>query len=224
MGIARIFLSVALALGAAAASADWFKGVTHVHSLWSDGDTAPEWIANWYKDRGYQFVAFSEHNRMQEGEKWVPFGGRSPLQPAHLDQLRDTFGAEWGTIHESGGRPTEMRLRTFEELTTQFGEPEKFLLVPGEEMTAGSVNVHTNAINLREPITGIEGTSKTEVLRHQIEAVEKQSAKFNVPMIAHLNHVNWSDGVTAEEVLEAPSLRFFEVRSEERRVGKECRL
>ena len=45
----------------------------------SNGDTAPEWITKWYKDRGYHFVAFSEHNLLQEGEKWVSFGDRARL-------------------------------------------------------------------------------------------------------------------------------------------------
>ena len=43
----RYFLCVALsALVPAVASgeAQWFKGATHVHSLWSDGDAAPEHI------------------------------------------------------------------------------------------------------------------------------------------------------------------------------------
>jgi hypothetical protein len=208
----RIVLSFALLAASGAAGADWYKGVTHVHSLWSDGDTAPEWIAKWYKDRGYHFVAFSEHNLLQEGEKWISFGGRSPLQPEHLEDLRKLFGPAWGEIRAAAdGRPDAMRLRTFDELTRQFVEPGKFLLVPGEEMTAGSVNVHTNAINVREPIRGIEGKGKSDVLQQQLAAVERQSAKYNVPMIAHLNHVNWSDGVTAEETLAAPALRFFEI-------------
>jgi len=212
MRMARILWCLAFGMSAATASAEWFKGVTHVHSLWSDGDGAPEGIAQWYKERGYHFVAFSEHNRMQDEEKWVSIGGRSPLQPEHLDELRKLFGKDWGEVRvASDGRPDAMRLRTFDELTKQFGEKGKFLLVPGEEMTAGSVNVHTNAINLRDPIRGIEGTNKSDVLRQQVAAVAAQSAKYKQPMFAHLNHINWSDGVTAEEVLAAPELRFFEV-------------
>ena len=35
----------------------WFKGNLHTHSYWSDGDEFPEMIMDWYKDRGYDFVA-----------------------------------------------------------------------------------------------------------------------------------------------------------------------
>jgi hypothetical protein len=48
----------------------WWKGNTHTHSWWSDGDTPPEVIAAWYKQHDYQFLVFSDHNIMQEGEKW----------------------------------------------------------------------------------------------------------------------------------------------------------
>ncbi len=196
---------------AANVSADWYKGVTHVHSLWSDGDTAPEWITKWYKDRGYEFVAFSEHNVLQSGEKWMQIGGRSNLKLEHLDALRTDFGADWPILREANGRPEAMRLRTFDELSAHFNVPGAFLLIPGEEMTAIGAGVHTNAINVREAVRSVEGTTRSEILENQVAAIEAQSKKFNVPMIAHLNHMNWSNGVTAEEVLGAPSLRFFEV-------------
>jgi hypothetical protein len=193
--------------------ADWYKGVTHVHSLWSDGDMAPELIADWYKSRGYEFVVFSEHNLLQEGEKWVPIGGRSNLQLDHLqlfDALLPKLPGYAPHLREQDGRPVEMRLVPFDRLSDLFNEDKKFLLMPGEEISAILARVHTNVINVREPITGIEG-DKSDVLQAHLEAVERQSAQYGVRMIAHLNHMNWSEGVTAEEALGAPALRFFEI-------------
>lgn len=204
-----VTLLVIAALGPA--HAEWFKGVTHVHSLWSDGDAAPEVITKWYKDRNYHFVAFSEHNLMQTGERWTMIGGRSNLKPEHVDAIRTDFGADWPVLQlAADGRPERMRLRTFEELSVHFNTPGQFLLLPGEEMTAGQ-SVHTNVINVREVIKVMEGTTRGEILENQLRAVEAQSVRLNVPMIAHLNHVNWSDGLTSEEVLGATSLRFMEV-------------
>ncbi len=40
----------------------WFKGNTHTHTTMSDGDSPPEAVARWYKDRGYQFLVISDHN------------------------------------------------------------------------------------------------------------------------------------------------------------------
>jgi len=31
----------------------WYKGNTHTQTLWSDGDAAPEFAADWYKSHGY---------------------------------------------------------------------------------------------------------------------------------------------------------------------------
>lgn len=191
--------------------ADWYKGVTHVHSLWSDGDAAPEVIAKWYKDRGYSFVMFSEHNLMQTGDRWAMIGGRAPLKLEHVDAIRTDFGANWPILRNAAdGHPEAMRLRTFDELSAHFNEPGKFLLVPGEEMTSGK-SVHTNAVNIREPIKVVEGATKSEIIEAQVKIVEAQSAKYNQPMIAHLNHINWNEAVTTEEVLGAPSLRFIEI-------------
>ncbi len=49
----------------------WYKGNLHTHSYWSDGDEFPEVILDWYKTKGYNFVALSDHNTMADGEKWI---------------------------------------------------------------------------------------------------------------------------------------------------------
>ncbi len=204
---------IAVIVAAPLAAADWYKGVTHVHSLWSDGDMAPELILDWYKTRGYDFVALSDHNVLARDEKWYPIGGRSELQPEHLalfGPLEKKLEGYAPQFREQAGRQTAMRLLTFEELSKFFNEDGKFLLVPAEEVTAIVTGVHMNAINVRDVISGIEG-EKSDVLQQLLDAVERQSAKYNVPMVAHLNHMNWSNGVTVEEVLGAPALRFFEI-------------
>jgi hypothetical protein len=32
--------------------ATWYKGNTHTHTLWSDGNDFPEMITDWYKEKG----------------------------------------------------------------------------------------------------------------------------------------------------------------------------
>lgn len=34
----------------------------HTHTFWSDGDDFPEMVAEWYRKRGYHFLALSDHN------------------------------------------------------------------------------------------------------------------------------------------------------------------
>ena len=41
----------------------WYKGNTHVHTvLCGHADSTPEAVAQWYHDRGYNFLVLSEHN------------------------------------------------------------------------------------------------------------------------------------------------------------------
>jgi hypothetical protein len=54
----------------------WYKGNTHAHTLESDGDSPPEYVARWYKEHGYDFLVLSDHNGFTD--------------PAGLAQLVDT--------------------------------------------------------------------------------------------------------------------------------------
>jgi hypothetical protein len=40
----------------------WFKGNTHTHTLNSDGDSTPDDVVKWYRERGYRFLVLSDHN------------------------------------------------------------------------------------------------------------------------------------------------------------------
>ena len=42
--------------------ARWLKGNTHTHTTESDGDSTPDVVTRWYRDRGYQFLVLSDHN------------------------------------------------------------------------------------------------------------------------------------------------------------------
>jgi hypothetical protein len=42
----------------------WLKGNLHTHSNLSDGDSEPDAVLAWYRDRGYDFLALTDHNRL----------------------------------------------------------------------------------------------------------------------------------------------------------------
>jgi hypothetical protein len=52
--------------GSDAAPLRWYKGNTHTHTLNSDGDSAPDEVARWYREHGYQFLVLSDHNYLTE--------------------------------------------------------------------------------------------------------------------------------------------------------------
>lgn len=187
----------------------YWKGNLHTHSLWSDGDDFPEMIADWYKRNGYQFLALSDHNILSEGEKWIEVGDkRLPV----LQKYRARFGDLWVERREKDGKE-QVRLKPLSEFRSLLDEPGHFQLIPGEEITHrfAKAPVHMNAINLRNLILPVDGTSVAETLEVNLRAVADQRQRLKTPMLVSLNHPNFGWGVRAEDMIAAEELRFFEV-------------
>lgn len=191
--------------------AGWWKGNLHTHSLWSDGDNYPEMIADWYKQRGYHFLALSDHNVIQDGERWIdPAKAREGASA--LKKYRDRFGSSWVEQRVQGG-VRQVRLKPLQEYRSLLEEPNRFLMIESEEITDRfqSKPIHMNATNLRELIKPQGGNSVTEVIQNNVNAVLEQRKRTGRPMFAHLNHPNFGWAVTAEDMLPVRGERFFEV-------------
>jgi hypothetical protein len=194
----------------AIASAYW-KGNLHTHSLWSDGDDFPEMIADWYKQRGYQFLALTEHNVIAEGEKWVEAEANATRKNA-VEKYLERFGNRWAEFR-TGSQKTEVRLKPLAEFRSLLEEPGKFLLVPAEEITHSFAKrpIHINGINLRDTVKPLDGKDAIETIAVNLRQVGEQRRKTTRMMIAFLNHPNFGWGVRGEDLLLANELRFFEV-------------
>ncbi len=208
------FLCACTSPGEPASQATWFKGNTHTHTLWSDGDGAPEVSVAWYKDHGYQFLVLSDHNVFQDTERWFPVAedGNGRLKPSELDEIIAQFGADSIELREVDGQ-RQMRLLTLPELKQRFEDPGKFLLVPGEEVTAAfeSFPVHVNAVNIAGVIPALRRDSVVELLNDTLDAIVAHGEEHGQPVLAHLNHPNFGWGVTWQEVASMRADRFFEV-------------
>ena len=95
----------------------WWKGNLHTHTLWSDGDDFPEMSADWYRERGYNFLALTDHNVLSQGTRWMSVekiaerGGTTAL-----DEYIARFGKDWvETRGEAGAASYEVRLKPFDE-------------------------------------------------------------------------------------------------------------
>ncbi|GMW02055.1 MAG: hypothetical protein AMXMBFR84_31910 [Candidatus Hydrogenedentota bacterium] len=188
----------------------WFKGNTHTHSLWSDGDAPPEVALEWYKSHGYDFLCMSEHNTLMIGDQWRYVAPDMKLTPDHLQAIKDTFGADWVVTKEEDGR-LQMKLKTFDELQARFDEPGKFLSIQAEEITSATPSVHVNGVNVGEPIKPRIGGEPVTALIYNISAVEDQGKRLGRKVLAHINHPNWGEGLTAEDIIASGAERFFEV-------------
>jgi len=201
--------------GATAQEARWWRGNTHTHSWWSDGDTPPEVIADWYKQRGYNFLVFSDHNIMQLGEKWYPIERDATRQA--LAAYRRMFGDDWVVRREADGR-TEVRLKTLDEFRSLFEEPSRFIFVKGEEISDRFMAhpIHLNGVNLVETVKSQSGNSVAGVIQNNMDAVFEQSRRYGQPMVVHLNHPNFHYAVQPEDFFHlkhAPGEGFFEMHN-----------
>jgi phage pi2 protein 07 len=210
-------LAFGLIQTATAQQLKWFKGNTHTHSLWSDGNDFPEMITDWYKQKGYDFLAISDHNVLQAKEVWMGVPAvekrRKALGKATMDKYLARFGDEWVTTRDKDG-VTEVRLKKLEEYRPLLEEPGKFLIVQAEEISAGlgKAPVHMNAVNLREEIKPIKDLgSIQEVLRANFKMVNEQSARLGVPMFTHINHPNFRWAFTAEDMAAVLEENFWEI-------------
>jgi len=188
----------------------WWKGNTHTHTLWSDGDDFPEMAADWYKQQGYHFLSITDHNTLATEERWWPVPTNGIGREAY-DKYRARFGA-WVDERRSGDS-LSVRLKRPTEYASRFNEGGRFLLIPGEEITQylERRGAHMNALNVAEVISEQEGATLVEILRRDLDAVRDQERRTGREINAVLNHPNFLWSQTAEDLLELPALRFFEV-------------
>ena len=96
----------------------WFKGNTHTHSLWSDGNDFPEMIVAWYQQQNYDFLALSDHNVLSRGERWMPVAQveqrRKVGGTGTMAKYREAFGEAWVDTRGEAGME-EVRLKTLAE-------------------------------------------------------------------------------------------------------------
>ncbi|HSA55477.1 MAG TPA: CehA/McbA family metallohydrolase [Gemmatimonadaceae bacterium] len=59
--VAALVLLTGAGAGAQGPALRWYRGNTHTHTLNSDGDTPPDGVVRWYRERGYHFVVITDH-------------------------------------------------------------------------------------------------------------------------------------------------------------------
>lgn len=208
--------AIALSLSALACQShtntqpQWYKGNLHAHSLWSDGDEFPEVVAEWYRANGYHFFCLSDHNVFQTGDRWLdqPALNKKNAQPAlnrYLGRLLWPAKTRGQPSHDAFA----VRLRTFNEIAAKLNAPERFLLIPGEEISDSFLGhpVHLNAFNISQTITPQRGQSIIHTIDNNI-AVLPQTAASNT--LVTLNHPNFGYAINARQLADS-NARVFEL-------------
>lgn len=199
-----------------APKSQWYKGNLHTHSLWSDGDDFPEMIVDWYRERGYSFLALSDHNILSEGEKWISLAevekrGGEQVFPKYQARFPDGWIETQSTSDSAATNSiAKVRLQALSKIQAAFEVPGKFLLIQSEEIT--DKGVHINATNIGELIEPQGGASFVDMVRNNLRAVGEQTQRSGRDILPFLNHPNLSDrGLSAEELAWILENRFFEV-------------
>lgn len=214
MRLAVVFLLVLLlapALWGQEQLPRWWKGNLHTHTLWSDGDDYPEMVADWYKSRGYHFLALSDHNVLSVGERWFDATtgrGAGLTLAAYLRR----FGEDWVEIRRENGKRL-VRLKTLDEVRAMLEEPGRFLMIQSEEISDAydGKPIHVNATNIQELIRPQGGNSVYDTMQRNVDAVLRQRERTGAPMFPHINHPNFGWAVTAEDLMRLRGEKFFEV-------------
>ena len=197
----------------------WWKGNIHTHSLWSDGNDFPEMIAEWYRTRGYNFLALSDHNVLSEGVRWkkhkdIITRGGPTFGPQVLQKYLDRFGPHWVETRGTPGMDDyEVRLKPLDEFRSLVEQRGQFIMMTGEEITdsANGLPVHMNATNLRNLIPPLGGSSVRAAMTANLRAAHEQARKIGREILVHLNHPNYGYAITADDLAAVLSEQFFEV-------------
>ncbi|MDA0835459.1 MAG: hypothetical protein O2955_13505 [Planctomycetota bacterium] len=189
----------------------WRKGNLHTHTLWSDGDNYLEMVALWYKEHNYQFLGVTDHNTIDQSERWVGIeknkGGRKAF-----DNLKAQYPDGWVEERTTDGVP-ETRLHTFSEVADLHNIDGEFLMIRGEEISDGFQGkpIHMNASNIQEVLPPLGGESIYDTMQNNVNAVIAQRERTRQPIMIHLNHPNFHYAITAEDLMRVRGENFFEV-------------
>lgn len=189
----------------------WRKGNLHTHSLWSDGDDYLESIGLWYRNQGYDFLCYTDHNVLANTVRWIDVE-KSKGKMVAYNRLKKLFPNDWVEERTKNDR-LEVRLKTFEEVSKKLAIPDKYLLIQGEEISDKfeKSHIHMNASNLEKKIAPTTGSSVKEKIQNHVDEVMRQRKETGKSILIHLNHPNFHYSITAEDLMSVYGENFFEV-------------
>ena len=168
----------------------WYRGNLHTHSLWSDGDDYLEMIGLWYKDHGYDFLCFTDHNRARHFARCGSTSTQSSRSEGRSKSSKARFPTDWVEERTVDGKQ-QVRLKTFEEVRRPHCRARRFLLIQGEEISdlfGRLAPIHINASNVQEAFRRCTAEAWPTRFRTTSTPSIAQRERTGKPILVHLNH------------------------------------
>jgi len=193
----------------------------HMHSYWSDGNAFPEQAADMYRQAGYHFLAFTEHNAFAaDTNRWRAVAVSGGIPQTRFDDYVAAFSNE--VVSKVEGGVTNVRLKTYAEVKARFDAAGRFLVMPGQEITQtvsapeahpAGVQLHMNAMNIPAALPyGVPGGyTPTQMIGYNA-ALAAASGVAPQRFTVALNHPFWVFcDIVPQNLIDRPEIRFFEV-------------
>ena len=194
----------------------WYKGNLHMHTLVSDGRAFPVEAALLYRDIGYNFVMFSDHNLVHDTEKWVSEKGhkRRRFSETAAKRFAEKYPAFRPHTRVAPDGATEWRCGTFEETAKAVDDPGRFLLMGGCEYNDSILDkrqLHCNVINSFKGHVGKKRCADIWAsFRNMYSSYSRNASEED--SIFMLNHpLYWFYDVDPLILADVDELRFFEI-------------
>lgn len=98
-------------------------------------------------------------------------------------------------------------LTTVDELNKKYQKADRFVLIPGEEITNkfGTKPLHINGLNVNRLIAEQKGGSVVEILQKSVDAIRDANG------VPHINHPNFGWAITLAELKQIENYKLFEI-------------
>ena len=221
----REFLAASAAFAAGArlsASAEtattdkWYRGNLHMHTLLSDGQAFPDEAALIYRRFGYDFVVYTDHNKVfEDGNLWINAKNRKSFKEEKIADFKKYFPKQKIETRTSDDGTVSYRLKTFDELSAELNEPGKFLLISGCEYHNNAENkhaLHCNGINTRIARSYKKVADCADSLKNLLSEHYAANPRSKVKTLFSLNHPFWYHyDIDPMLLADNPEVRFFEI-------------
>ncbi|MBO5940360.1 MAG: hypothetical protein J6R18_04105 [Kiritimatiellae bacterium] len=195
----------------------WYKGNMHTHTLVSDGRAFPTESALLYRDAGYNFVVFTDHNLVHNKENWVTEKNhrRKRFSEKNAKNFAKKYPAFRPQTRVEPDGTTAWRYGTFEETAAAVNKPGEFIVMSGCEYNDSIANkhqLHCNVVNSFKAHKGARCTTMMESFKNMHDSFRNLTVGEDAFFV--VNHpFYWFYDVDPLILSDIDELRFFEINN-----------